>query len=89
MKTKNIFTALFAVSVFLLLIGIIGCEDGVQGPSSNQMPEYSYGVTANIASTPESNGGIIPYIIPGSNPGGNRTCAEVSLAFGGCEYPVD
>ncbi len=35
------------------------------------------------ASTPVSDGGITPYIIAGANPGGNRTCAEVGLAFFG------
>lgn len=34
-----------------------------------------------IASTPISDGGVTPYIIDGSNPGGNRTCAEVGKAF--------
>ena len=33
------------------------------------------------ASTPVSNGNITPYIIDGENQGGNRTCAEVGLAF--------
>lgn len=35
------------------------------------------------ASLPVSDGGVIPYIIPGANPGGNRTCAEVGVAFFG------
>lgn len=35
------------------------------------------------ASTPVSNGGVTPYIIAGENSGGNRTCAEVGLAFFG------
>jgi hypothetical protein len=38
-------------------------------------------MAANTASTPVSAGGITPYIIDGENPGGNRTCAEVGLAF--------
>jgi hypothetical protein len=37
------------------------------------------------ASTPNSVGGITPYIIPGANDGGNRTCKEVGLAFFGDE----
>jgi hypothetical protein len=32
-------------------------------------------------STPVSEGGVTPYIIPGSNPGGNRTCAEVGYVI--------
>jgi hypothetical protein len=34
------------------------------------------------ASTPTSAGGVMPYIIDGANPGGNRTCEEVAEAFG-------
>jgi hypothetical protein len=33
------------------------------------------------ASSPESDGGVTPYIISGANQGGNRTCAEVGTAF--------
>jgi hypothetical protein len=35
-----------------------------------------------VASAPVSTGGITPYIIPGANQGGNRTCAEVYSAYG-------
>jgi hypothetical protein len=35
----------------------------------------------NQASTPVSDGGVTPYLIEGANPGGNRTCEEVGLAF--------
>ncbi|MFC0262233.1 immunoglobulin domain-containing protein [Fontibacter flavus] len=38
--------------------------------------------TGGTTSTPKSNGGITPYIIPGANEGGNRTCAEVATAYG-------
>jgi hypothetical protein len=34
-------------------------------------------------STPTSSGGVTPWIIPGQNSGGNRTCAEVGQAFFG------
>jgi hypothetical protein len=40
---------------------------------------------ANVPSTPVSDAGITPYIIDGANPGGNRTCEEVSIAFG-CSF---
>jgi hypothetical protein len=33
------------------------------------------------SSAPISNSGEVPYIIPGANPGGNRTCAEVGAAI--------
>lgn len=32
-------------------------------------------------STPESENGVTPYIIPGENRGGNRTCSEVAKAW--------
>jgi hypothetical protein len=44
------------------------------------------GVMAEVIGTPSvpvSDGGVIPYIIDGKNPGGNRTCAEVGKAFYG------
>lgn len=40
-------------------------------------------VTKKSASSPVSVSGVIPYIIPGANRGGNRTCAEVGTAFKG------
>jgi hypothetical protein len=39
-------------------------------------------VNPEDASTPISTGGVTPYIIPGANPGGNRTCTEVATYFG-------
>ncbi len=38
-------------------------------------------LAANVASAPESVGGVTPYIIDGANRGGNRTCAEAGAAF--------
>jgi len=32
-------------------------------------------------SGPATPGGVAPYVIPGANPGGNRTCAEVGTFF--------
>jgi hypothetical protein len=34
-----------------------------------------------VESAPDSYLGVTPYIIPGANTGGNRTCAEVGVAF--------
>jgi hypothetical protein len=40
-----------------------------------------------VQSTPSSDNGIVPYIIPGVNPGGNRACGEVGKAyFGNQQY---
>ncbi|TLX75683.1 hypothetical protein E9993_08985 [Labilibacter sediminis] len=38
-------------------------------------------ITENMESAPNSQDGVVPFIIPGENRGGNRTCAEVGLAF--------
>jgi hypothetical protein len=38
-------------------------------------------ITEPVSSLPVSDGEIIPYIIPGDNPGGNRTCMEVEEAW--------
>jgi hypothetical protein len=38
------------------------------------------------ASKPKSVYNITPYVIPGENPGGNRTCEEVAKAFYGAPY---
>jgi hypothetical protein len=43
----------------------------------------SVALAANTPSKPVSNGGITPYIIDGEGSGGNRTCAEVGMAFFG------
>lgn len=40
-------------------------------------------ITVNMESTPISSIQVTPYLIPGENNGGNRTCAEVGLAFMG------
>jgi hypothetical protein len=34
-----------------------------------------------LVSGPTSDAGVVPYIIDGANPGGNRTCSEVGQAF--------
>ena len=44
-------------------------------------------VVDGVPSAPTSDGGVTPYIIPGANPGGNRTCAEAGKAyFGNATY---
>jgi hypothetical protein len=75
---------IFLFSGLLLTVCFISCEkqpvDNQNGPylKSNNRALYSI---AKEASTPVSDAGIIPYIIPGENRGGNRTCDEVAAAF--------
>lgn len=38
-------------------------------------------ITEITASSPTSELGVVPYLIPGANRGGNRTCDEVAMAF--------
>lgn len=38
-------------------------------------------LAASVPSAPDSDGGVTPYIIDGTNRGGNRTCAEAGTAF--------
>jgi hypothetical protein len=37
--------------------------------------------TSGTPSQPTSDGGVVPYTISGTNPGGNRTCGEVGFAY--------
>lgn len=39
-------------------------------------------LTTSVVSIPNSNGGIVPLIIPGDNNGGNVTCAEAATQYG-------
>ena len=57
------------ISVFALMISMLAL------PATAVVP------VDGTASTPVSDGGVTPYIIPGENPGGNRTCAEVGAAY--------
>ena len=75
--------------LLLLTFGFMACSDGILNPeimkSESEMQitdDFTIASTENVASTPVSIlRQITPYIIPGANPGGNRTCAEVGLAF--------
>jgi hypothetical protein len=53
--------------------------------STSPVPQLAAQVapSTGTASEPTSVGGVTPYIIEGASPGGNRTCAEVGLAFFG------
>ncbi|MCF8380854.1 MAG: hypothetical protein K9H49_14875 [Bacteroidales bacterium] len=86
MKNLNkLFVGLILVTAF------VSCEK--EGTDDSQILQLgdkkvvSVAITESVASLPVSEGEITPYIIPGKNKGGNRTCAEVGLAFmGDAEY---
>ena len=79
---------IFRLSVLLAFViaGFSACQDDLGEPvvfgddySSDDIISF---VNPDDASDPVSDGGITPYIIPGKNPGGNRTCEEVTAYFG-------
>lgn len=78
-KLSIVFGALFLVASF------ISCDKKDTGDDFFPMKstqDSGKGSVINQASAPVSDNGIIPYIIPGENNGGNRTCGEVETAFG-------
>jgi hypothetical protein len=66
----------------------VNLENAEKLASTFSMDPYGIGLenarvpSTGTASTPKSVGGITPYIIPGANEGGNRTCGEVATAYG-------
>ncbi|MFZ2340681.1 MAG: hypothetical protein WAW07_13285 [Bacteroidales bacterium] len=50
--------------------------------SKDSSDDLSVSLKASTVSDPVSDGGITPKIIDGANRGGNRTCAEVAVAWG-------
>jgi hypothetical protein len=79
----NRFKINLSLILALLVAGFYACQhEPIEIADSNQDVFIKNAAVYGTQSTPESDGGIAPYIIPGKNPGGNRTCAEVSAAFG-------
>ena len=62
----------------LLVAGMWACQK--EQVEVTEKAEFGLSA-ANILSAPQSDAGIWPYIIPGANKGGNRTCSEVGFAF--------
>lgn len=78
-KLKYLLTGLFIVTA------IVSCEKETtvesQLSSMGEKKGVKIVITENIPSSPISDADITPYLIPGKNNGGNRTCAEVGMAF--------
>jgi len=70
MKTK--YVTIFGF-LALMTMGLLSCqkESAYEAEPAN----------LRTASVPASGSELIPVIIPGENPGGNRTCAEVATFF--------
>jgi hypothetical protein len=73
MKKVKFFT--LGLAVFALAALFTSCQKEKDGPGDPNLE-------LRTASTPVSDGGVVPEIIPGKNRGGNRTCQEVTTAFG-------
>ncbi|MBN1597511.1 MAG: hypothetical protein JW894_04415 [Bacteroidales bacterium] len=77
-KIHYLFGALF------LILTVVSCDKTRTDDDlllMNQKKTLALNIIGNVASTPVSDNGITPYIIPGENRGGNRTCTEVERAF--------
>lgn len=80
---KKLFYMLAGMFIIAVLIS---CEkekmdDRWDGQAGFDNSSYIKSAADKIASTPESDADIVPYIIAGANRGGNRTCEEVATAF--------
>jgi hypothetical protein len=76
------------ILAFIAMMFAFACEKDSVVSSEMQSIEFR----ENIPSAPTSDGGIMPYIIPSENEGGNRTCGEVATAFeveSGFEFTSD
>jgi hypothetical protein len=74
------FSYLF-VSIFALTL-LFSCQNEMTDDGDLLLKGKKTMVEVKTISFPTSGSGINPYIIPGKNPGGNRTCAEVAKAWG-------
>jgi len=78
-KNNYLFLCLF------MIVAVVSCTKEM----TNNMEDESIlkgkkvVLTEKVPSSPVSAGDITPWLIPGINPGGNRTCAEVGTAFAG------
>lgn len=72
MKKINLLTLILVMG-----IAIVSCDKSDQSESDVLIKSSP----AEDPSGPATPGGVAPYVIPGANQGGNRTCAEVGLFF--------
>jgi hypothetical protein len=64
-----------------MITAIISCSKESTDGNELDLLKKATAITQLTASLPTSEGGTVPYLIPGVNPGGNRTCAEVATAW--------
>ena len=80
-KVNYLFVSLFVVAI------LFSCEKEASYDGDSMLKGKKIKITEGIPGEPVSDdgNGITPYIIPGKNPGGNRTCEEVKNYFLGEE----
>lgn len=64
-----------------IISAIVSCSKEEANDNELDLLKKATVIMEPTISNPESVGHIFPYIIPGANNGGNRTCAEVLAAF--------
>lgn len=70
-------------------MAVVSCsKETNNGPENDQFAESMLKgkkvvLTEKVPSSPISDNSVTPYIIPGKNNGGNRTCMEVGYEFAG------
>jgi hypothetical protein len=73
---------IYLLATLFVIAAIASCSKEATGDSEFEMLKKATVITVPTASQPVSLGeGVTPYLIPGSNNGGNRTCAEVATAW--------
>jgi hypothetical protein len=69
------------LSIFMIA-AVVSCSKEATSDNGLDLLKKATVITTPTASSPVSLGvGVTPYLIPGANNGGNRTCAEVATAF--------
>jgi hypothetical protein len=69
------------MSIFMIA-AVVSCTKEATSDNGLDLLKKATVITQPTVSSPVSLGaGVTPYLIPGANNGGNRTCAEVATAF--------
>lgn len=71
----------YLLVTMFMIAAIVSCSKESTNDNELVLLKKATAITQPTASFPTSNGGTTPYLIPGANPGGNRTCAEVATAW--------
>ena len=81
MKLISMKKLTFLFAMLIMIAAIISCSKETTSDSELDLLKKATVILEPTASFPKSENDINPYLIPGANPGGNRTCAEVAAAW--------